>query len=38
LPKWPSLKKAVQNGEDVETQVQHIENIKDMLGKDRIFD
>ena len=33
-----ALKKAVQNGEDVETQIQHIENIKDMLGKDRIFD
>ena len=32
------LKKAVRNGENVETQIQHIENIKDMLGKDRIFD
>ena len=32
------LKKAVQNGENVETQIQHIENIKGMLGKDRIFD
>jgi len=32
------LKKAVQNGENIETQIQHIENIKDMLGKDRIFD
>lgn len=33
-----ALKNAVQNGENVETQMQHIENIKDMLGKDRIFD
>lgn len=32
------LKKAVKNGENVETQIQHIKNIKDMLGKDRIFD
>ncbi|MCX6237039.1 MAG: nuclease-related domain-containing protein [Bacteroidia bacterium] len=32
------LKKAVQAGENVETRIQHIENIKDMLGKDRIFD
>lgn len=32
------LKKAVLNGENVETQIQHIENIEDMLGKDRIFD
>jgi hypothetical protein len=32
------LKDAVQNGENEEAQAQHIENIKDMLGKHRIFD
>ena len=32
------LKEAVVNGESEENQKQHIENIKDMLGKDRIFD
>jgi len=32
------LKKAVQNGENVDTQIKHIENINNMLGKDRIFD
>ena len=32
------LKVAVQNGENMEIQNQHIENIKDMLGKHRIFD
>lgn len=32
------LKEAVQNGEKMEIQTQHIENIKDMLGKHRIFD
>ena len=32
------LKKAVQAGEKVETRIQHIENIRDMLGKDRIFE
>lgn len=32
------LKEAVKNGESMETQIQHIENIKNMLGKDRIFD
>lgn len=32
------LKEAVKNGESMETQIQHIENIEDMLGKDRIFD
>ena len=32
------LKEAVQNGDKMETQTQHIENIKDMLGKHRIFD
>ena len=32
------FKEAVQNGEDKETQIQHIKNVRDMLGKDRIFD
>ena len=32
------LREAVQNGEIPETQLQHVENIKDLLGKDRIFD
>jgi len=32
------LKDAVKNGEDKETQIQHIKNVRDMLGKDRIFD
>lgn len=32
------LKEAVKNGEYTETQIQHIENVKDMLGKGRIFD
>ncbi|MBZ4191716.1 nuclease-related domain-containing protein [Niabella beijingensis] len=32
------LKQAMENGENIETQNRHIENIKDMLGKDRIFD
>ncbi len=32
------LKQAAENGENIETRRQHIENIKDMLGKDRIFD
>ena len=32
------LKDAVNNGEDKETQIQHIKNIRKMLGKDRIFD
>jgi hypothetical protein len=31
------LKNAVQNGENSKTRIQHIKNIKDMLGKDRIF-
>jgi len=31
------LKNAVQNGKHKETQIQHVENIKDMLGKHRIF-
>jgi hypothetical protein len=32
------LKEAVKNGEDKEIQNQHIKNVRDMLGKDRIFD
>lgn len=32
------LKEAVTNGESMEIQNQHIENIEDMLGKNRIFD
>jgi len=32
------FKEAVKNGESMETQNQHIENIEDMLGKKRIFD
>jgi uncharacterized protein YraI len=32
------LKEAVKNGESKENQIQHIENVKDMLGKERIFD
>lgn len=32
------LIEAVQTGENLETQAKHVENIKDMLGKDRIFD
>lgn len=32
------LKKSVLNGENMSAQKQHIENINDMLGKDRIFD
>lgn len=32
------LKNAVENGENVKTQIQHIKNINEMLGKDRIFD
>jgi len=32
------LKEAVHNGEKKEIQIQHIENIKDMLGKHRVFD
>ena len=31
------LKELVSLGENVEYQKQHIENIKDMVGKDRIF-
>lgn len=32
------LKDAVKNGEDKKTQIQHIKNVRDMLGKDRIFE
>jgi hypothetical protein len=32
------LKQAVHNGESISKQKKHIENINDMLGKDRIFD
>ncbi|MDR1006402.1 MAG: NERD domain-containing protein [Bacteroidales bacterium] len=32
------LKEAVKNGESKDIRIQHIENINDMLGKDRIFD
>ena len=32
------LKEAEKNGEWQENQIQHIENVKDMLGTDRIFD
>lgn len=31
------LKAAVINGDKLETEIRHIENIKDMLGTDRIF-
>jgi hypothetical protein len=32
------LKEAVINGEDKEIQIQHIRNVREMLGRDRIFD
>ena len=32
------LKEAVENGEHKETQIQHIENVVDMLGRHRVFD
>jgi hypothetical protein len=32
------LKEAVKNGEDQEIQIQHIRNVNEMLGKDRIFE
>jgi len=32
------LQKAVLNGGNVKTQIEHIENIEDMLGKHRVFD
>jgi len=31
------LEQAVENGENIDNQERHIENIKDMIGKDRIF-
>ncbi|MBC8643751.1 hypothetical protein H9W95_06005 [Flavobacterium lindanitolerans] len=31
------LQEAVNNGESPEVQWQHIENVRDMMGKDRIF-
>ena len=33
-----ALKEAVRNGDDKEIQIQHIKNVKNMLGKDRIFE
>ncbi len=33
-----TLKEAVKNGESKEIQNQHIENINEMLGKNRFFD
>ena len=32
------LKSAVENGDNTDTQTEHVENIKDMLGKDRVLD
>ncbi len=32
------LKEAVANGEDKEIRIQHIKNVREMLGRDRIFD
>ena len=32
------LKSAVENGNNTDTQTEHVENIKDMLGKDRVLD
>lgn len=32
------LRKAVANGNDIEIQHQHISNVRDLLGTDRIFD
>ena len=32
------LREAVTNGGIIENQIQHIENIKDMLGTDRVYD
>jgi hypothetical protein len=32
------LGEAVKNGENLKTQTKHVENIKNMLGRDRIFD
>jgi uncharacterized protein YraI len=33
-----TLKEAVDNGENKENQFKHIENIEDMIGKNRLFD
>lgn len=32
------LKSAVDNGNNVDTQTEHVKNVKDMLGKDRVLD
>jgi hypothetical protein len=32
------LKEAVKNGEDKETQIQHIQNVREILGRHRILD
>jgi hypothetical protein len=32
------LREAVKNGADAGTEIRHIENVKDMLGKERIFE
>ena len=32
------LKSAVDNGNNTDTQSEHVEKIKDMLGKDRVLD
>lgn len=32
------LQKAVKNGANLSNQAKHVENIKDILGKHRIFD
>ncbi len=32
------LKEAVENGDHKENQIRHLENIKDMIGKERIFE
>ena len=31
------LKSAVENGNNADAQTEHVENIKDMLGKDRVL-
>ena len=32
------LKGAVENGENTQIRIQHIKNVRDMLGKDGIFE
>ncbi len=32
------LKSAVDNGNDANVQTEHVKNVKDMLGKDRVLD